>query len=88
MENQATKGVFMPKMYCSIFGHDYQVSKKVTKHVKEYTCKHCGKQLTTTSDGSLVELTPKFREINLILERIYNTKMKRSKRKISTSSIY
>ncbi len=88
MENQATRAALIPKVYCSIFGHDYHVTKKVTKHVKEYTCRHCGKQLTTTSDGSLVELTPKFKEINLILERIYLAKTKRLKRKTITSSIY
>ncbi|MGC6431890.1 MAG: hypothetical protein ACON5F_12670 [Jejuia sp.] len=88
MENQFIRTTLIPKVYCSIFGHDYHVTKKVTKHVKEYTCRHCSKQLTTTSDGSLVELTPKFREINLLLERIYNAKIKRLKKKTITSSIY
>lgn len=32
------------KLYCNVFGHQYDVSKKVTKHVKEYTCKCCKKQ--------------------------------------------
>ena len=70
------------KTYCSFFGHQYEVSKKVTFHVKEYTCKCCGKQLTTNSNGKLTELTPKFKEINRILERIYATKMMRSKKKL------
>lgn len=68
---------FMPKVYCNIFGHDYHVSRKVTYHVKEYTCKHCKKQMTTNSNGKLVELTPKFKEINAILERIYQKKRSR-----------
>ena len=78
----------IPKMYCNLFGHDYQVTKKVTYHVKEYTCSHCKKQLTTNSNGRLIELTPKFREINAILERIHNSRMSRSKKKMITSSIY
>ena len=77
-----------PKMYCNFFGHDYQVTKKVTYHVKEYTCCHCKKQLTTNSNGSLIELTPKFREINDILEHIHNSRILRLKNKIATSSIY
>ncbi|WP_246454686.1 hypothetical protein [Hyunsoonleella aquatilis] len=75
-------------MYCSIFGHDYQVTKKVTYHVKEYTCSHCKKQMTTNSNGNLVELTPKFKEINAILERIHHSRTKRLKRKAFASSIY
>ena len=69
------------KLYCSIFGHQYNVSKKVTQHVKEYTCKCCKKQLTTNGNGSLTELTPTFREINSILERIYTRRMIRLSQK-------
>ena len=74
-------------MYCNLFGHDFVVSKKVTYFVKEYTCTHCKKQLTTNSNGYLIELTPKFKEINAILERIHNSRLQRSKEKLITSSI-
>ena len=75
-------------MYCNFFGHDYQVTKKVTFHVKEYTCLHCKKELTTNSNGNLIELTPKFKEINEILERIYTSRTERLKKKSLSSSIY
>lgn len=88
MEKTTTKTTFIPKVYCNLFGHNYEVTKKVTYHVKEYTCSHCKKQLTTNSNGRLIELTPKFKEINSILERIYNTKIERLRRKTITSSIY
>ncbi|MEO1030781.1 MAG: DUF1660 family phage protein [Bacteroidota bacterium] len=77
----------MPKLYCELFGHDYEVTKKVTNHVKEYTCKRCKKQLTTDSNGKLTELTPKYRDINSALERIYNKRLMRLKQKSVTSSI-
>jgi len=76
------------KLYCSLFGHQYEVSKKVTSHVKEYTCKCCKRQLTTSGNGNLVELTPKYKEINTILEHIYMRKKFRLKQKTFTSSIY
>ena len=76
------------KLYCAFFGHNYQISKKVTNHVKEYTCKCCKKQLTTDSNGRLIELTPKYKDINSALERIYNHKMMRLKQKRLSSSIY
>ncbi len=76
------------KLYCSLFGHQYEVSKKVTLHVKEYTCKCCKRELTTNSNGNLIELTPKFKEINVILEDIYTRRRLRLKQKAFTSSIY
>lgn len=61
----------MKNIHCKVFGHDFQVSRNVTYHVKEYTCKNCKKELTTNENGSLTELTPKFKEINDVLERIH-----------------
>ncbi len=88
MKITTNKPTLIPKMYCQIFGHDFEVTKNVTYHVKEYTCSHCKKQLTTNSNGSLIELTPKFKEINAILERIHQSRMERSKDKKVLSSIY
>ena len=76
------------KLYCNLFGHNYEVSKKVTSHVKEYTCKCCKKQLTTNGNGDLTELTPKFKEINSILEAMYARRKERSREKVLSSSIY
>lgn len=76
------------KLYCNLFGHNYKVSKKVTSHVKEYTCKCCKKQLTTNGNGDLTELTPKFKEINSILEEMYMRRRLRSQEKVFSSSIY
>ena len=76
------------KIYCGIFGHNFKVTKNVTKHVKEYTCTCCKKQVTTDSNGYLTELTPKYQDINSALEKIYNHRMMRLKQKPFTSSIY
>jgi len=85
---KTTKPNSILRAYCNIFGHNFEVSKQVTSHVKEYTCKNCKKELTTDSNGGLTELTPTFREINSILEHIHATRMRRLKRKTITSSIY
>jgi len=73
----------MSKYYCSLFGHQFEITKKVTYHVKEYTCRHCKKELTTNGNGRLIELTPKYREINSILERIHASRL----RKVQSESI-
>jgi len=67
----------MSHIHCSFFDHEYIVSKHVTQHVKEYECKHCKKQMTTSGNGNLIPLTPKFQEINSVLKRMYNKKAKR-----------
>ena len=77
----------MSKLYCSVFGHNYFQTKQVTYHIREYTCKSCQKQVTTDVNGDLVDLTPKYQEINTILERIYNTRKIRLQGKANISSI-
>ncbi len=61
----------MIKIFCNIFGHHYSVSKKVTLHIKEYKCIHCGKRVTTDVSGNLSVLTPELQEINDTLENLY-----------------
>jgi NMD protein affecting ribosome stability and mRNA decay len=70
----------MKNINCKVFGHDFEVTRNVTYHVKEYTCKTCNKQLTTNGNGNLVPLTSKFKEINDVLERIYNKRLLRLKK--------
>ena len=86
MKTTTSNSSSVSKLYCNVFGHQYNVSKKVTRHVKEYTCKCCKKQLTTNGNGHLTELTPTFKEINSILENIHNKRMLRSKQKMYTIS--
>lgn len=88
MKKPAHKPSLIPKLYCNLFGHDYEITKRVTYHVKEYTCRHCKKELTTNSNGRLIELTQKFKEINAILERIHASRTERLKKKMLTSSNY
>ena len=82
MKTTTQKTAIIPKLYCNIFGHDYQVSRKVTNHVKEYKCSHCKKELTTNGNGNLTALTPKYREINSILERMYSNRIMRLQNKV------
>ena len=79
MKITTNKPTLIPKMYCQIFGHDFEVTKNVTYHVKEYTCSHCKKQLTTNANGKLTELTPTYQDINSVLERIYQVRVSRLK---------
>lgn len=69
----------MKSIYCSFFGHQYEVSKKITYHVKEYKCTHCSAQMTTNGKGGLSPLTPKHKEINSVLERIHQNRISRKR---------
>lgn len=65
------KPTTMKRLFCNLFGHHYSVSKKVTLHIKEYKCIHCGKEVTTDVSGNLSTLTPELQDINKTLENIY-----------------
>jgi hypothetical protein len=69
----------LKSIYCSFFGHQYEVSKDITYHVKEYKCSHCNSQVTTSGNGGLTPLTPKYQEINSVLSRIHNRRVDRIK---------
>ncbi len=70
-ENADLKPTSMKKVFCNLFGHHYSVSKKITLHIKEYKCIHCGRQVTTDVSGNLSALTPELQDINNTLEVIY-----------------
>mgnify|MGYP006902056465 CR=1 FL=1 len=74
------------KLYCDIFGHNYQTSRVITSHVKEYTCRCCKHQLTTDGNGKLTELTPKYQEINSILADLYAKRKERHQRRAAATS--
>lgn len=76
------------KIVCTLFGHKYLLSKKVTPHVKEYTCKCCKHQLTTNGNGKLTELTPKHQEINDILGDFYSRRLMHMKNQNPISASY
>ena len=62
---------FGGKIWCSLFGHDYLITKNVTEHFKEYTCKHCHNQLTNNAKGKIIFLTQEYKEINETLALFY-----------------
>ena len=69
--------LFIPKMYCSIVGHQYRIEKNITKHIKEYKCSCCGKEVTINAHGNIVPLTPELKYIhqglsNMVLKRRNN----------------
>lgn len=77
----------MKNIHCKVFGHDYKVTRHVTNYVKEYTCVNCRKQLTTSGNGELTLLTPKFKEINDVLERIHLKRVANQKQKANKTKL-
>lgn len=62
---------------CATFGHDYIVTQKVTNHINEYQCSHCGKEVTDNVTGHLAELNFKTKRINESLALFFQKKTKR-----------
>lgn len=88
MKESTTKHSLIPKFYCNVFGHNFKVSKKVTYHINEFKCQNCRIEYTTNSKGNLIELTPKYKEINSVLERIHNRKKSKLVSKIVSITNY
>ncbi len=63
------------KLLCSVFGHRYIVTRKVTAHIKEFECVCCKKQVTIDVTGNLASLTPQLREINETLAMLHQKKL-------------
>lgn len=70
----------MKNVLCSLIGHDFEVSKIVTYHVKEYKCKRCSSEMTIDGNGKFIPLTPKHKEINSVLNRVHNKRLERSQK--------
>ena len=67
-------------LVCTVFGHDYIVTRKVTNHINEYRCSHCGREVAENDTGHLEVLTQKLKRTNSILATFFQKK----NRKIST----
>jgi len=76
-KNSSTPLFSFSGIVCSTFGHDYLITRKVTDHIKEYRCSHCGKEVTDNFSGSLEVLTTKNKRINTSLALFFEKKMKR-----------
>lgn len=68
---------------CSTFGHKYKVTRKVTNHINEYKCSHCGKEVTDTMSGKLEILTHKTKEVNTKLSVFCKKRSNRFSRQIA-----
>jgi transposase-like protein len=68
---------------CSIIGHNYEVSNKITNHINEYQCKNCGKEVADNTQGYVEELTQKQREVNETLSSFFNKRHRRSARRLT-----
>lgn len=66
------------QVYCSIFGHNFKVSKNVTNHIHEYKCTHCAMEMTDTANGFLARLTPKFKETNNYLAQVHKRRRRKN----------
>jgi hypothetical protein len=78
MEKKPSSFLFsVGKLICCVMGHHLQVTHKITDHIYEYGCSRCGLEMTDTTQGTLARLTPRFRETNELVAKIYRRKCSR-----------
>lgn len=69
-----TKANPVAKAFCGVLGHKYKESRKVTNHISEYKCCHCGKETTSDMEGKLKNLTTKAKLVNDCLASFFEKK--------------
>ena len=62
---------------CSLVGHQYLITNKITNHINEYRCSQCGKEVTDGTSGDLELLTFKNKKVNESLALFFKKKMRR-----------
>ncbi len=78
MKSNASTPLFsFSGVVCSTFGHQFNVTRKVTNHINEYRCRHCGQEVTDNFSGTLEILTLKNKEINATLASFFEKKTRR-----------
>ena len=73
---------FISSIFCLVKGHRFKVSKKVTKHIKEYSCSCCGLEVCVDPGGKVIVLTPRLKNIH---SGLANDILKRRNRKKHSS---
>jgi hypothetical protein len=76
----------MNKFLCAVFGHHYGLSRSI-RHIKEYDCVHCGKQVTSIDGRKIYPLTPEIKNINQAVEAFYNKSSSTVNSSSSTKSV-
>jgi CRISPR/Cas system-associated protein Cas10 (large subunit of type III CRISPR-Cas system) len=67
----------MSSLLCVAFGHDYIITRKVTNHINEYKCSHCGREVAENDTGHLEILTQKLKNTNSTLATFFQKKNRR-----------
>ena len=70
-----TQNFSLTSLYCSTFGHHFEISNKITNYIKEYKCKTCGQEVTNGTSGDIELLTFKNKELNAILSAFFKKKL-------------
>jgi len=70
-----TQNFSLTSIYCSTFGHRFEISNKITNYTNEYKCKSCGQEVTKVASGDIELLTFKNKEINKCLSAFFKKKL-------------
>jgi len=63
---------------CSVFGHNYKITRKVTDHINEYKCSNCEREFTDNLNGNLEILTSRTKKLNTIVSSFIHKRMHRA----------
>ena len=72
--NTLRQKIFGRDKFCSLFGHQYVITKKVNEHFKEYECSVCHLKVTNDPKGHKIIMTSRLKDIN---ETLFYLNLKR-----------
>ncbi len=59
---------------CSVLGHDYLITRKISDSINEYRCTLCNREVVDNPFGGLAKLTPILKEANSDEAKIFQKK--------------
>lgn len=68
---------------CSVFGHNYVISKTNSDQTSELRCSHCNAVTTTDASGNFEEFSIPNKDIQSTLRQLFHLKLQTSKLKFS-----
>ena len=76
--NTSKRPISILGMVCTVFGHSYKVTRKVTNHINEYKCPCCAGEFTDDLNGNLEVLTSRTKKTNTIISSFIYRRMHRT----------
>jgi len=75
--NSSKRSIPILRIGCTLLGHNYLITRKITDHINEYQCSNCGHEVSDSYSGKLEELTVKLKKVNSNVAAFFQKKTRK-----------